>query len=86
MNCTAYPVLYAYWILLVTGCRPLRIVDNEGKKPHDGSWEEVYSQSHPSLRPRQVDATPASNNDIEALCQTSGRQTSFLACSAQSQR
>ncbi|KAI0531848.1 hypothetical protein GGR58DRAFT_518190 [Xylaria digitata] len=31
-----------YLILACTGCRPAEIVDNEKKKPKDGSWEELY--------------------------------------------
>ncbi|KAI1305758.1 hypothetical protein F5Y03DRAFT_384421 [Xylaria venustula] len=31
-----------YLFLACTGCRPAEIVDNEKKKPKDGSWEELY--------------------------------------------
>lgn len=31
-----------YLFLACTGCRPAEIVNNEKKKPKDGSWEEIY--------------------------------------------
>lgn len=39
-----------YLFLACTGCRPAEIVDNEPKKPKDGSWEEIYGPKaiHPS--------------------------------------
>ncbi|KAK3938085.1 hypothetical protein QBC46DRAFT_460441 [Diplogelasinospora grovesii] len=32
-----------YLFLACTGCRPAEIVDNEKRKPKDGSWEELYA-------------------------------------------
>ncbi|KAK3935373.1 hypothetical protein QBC46DRAFT_453549 [Diplogelasinospora grovesii] len=41
-----------YLFLACTGCRPAEIVDNEKKKPKDGSWEELYGPKaiHPHDR------------------------------------
>ena len=35
-------LLGCYLLLAFTGCRPAEIVDNEKKKPQDGSWQELY--------------------------------------------
>lgn len=45
-----------YLFLACTGCRPAEIVDNEKKKPKDGSWEELYGPKaiHPHDRDKQI--------------------------------
>ena len=32
-----------YDILAFTGCRPAELVDNERKRPQDGTWEELFA-------------------------------------------
>jgi len=34
-----------YNILAFTGCRPAEVVDNERKRPQDGTWEELFDNN-----------------------------------------
>lgn len=59
-----------YLTLAYTGCRPAEIVDNERKKPKDGSWEALFDPkslgvpSLSSLRAAKSDMPPGEHDKL----------------------
>ncbi|KAK2596802.1 hypothetical protein QQS21_006131 [Conoideocrella luteorostrata] len=46
-----------YDILAFTGCRPAEIVDNERKRPEDGTWDELFADDHFGVSPEDSSET-----------------------------
>ncbi|KAK4195369.1 hypothetical protein QBC40DRAFT_310712 [Triangularia verruculosa] len=67
-----------YLFLMCTGCRPAEIVDNEKKKPKDGSWEEIYGPK--AICPRDRDTVmrlePATFDNDYVAAQVGARKDS----------